>query len=102
METENKNVQANRFPWSQVIGFLLSIVLTFAAVWVGKITDLSYSQIAIIVFAIAFIQAAVQLFMFMHVTEGEQGKWQLGKMFSAAFFAIVIVAGSVWVMNSMH
>jgi cytochrome aa3-600 menaquinol oxidase subunit IV len=53
------------------------------------------------VFVLAFLQAAIQLFMFMHVTEGE-GRWQVGKMLSAGFIAIVIVAGSVWVMNSMH
>ncbi|WP_214629676.1 cytochrome aa3 quinol oxidase subunit IV [Paenibacillus agaridevorans] len=99
---ENKTVNRNHFPWSQVIGFLLSIALTFIAVWVGRSLDLTYSAIVIIVFALAFIQAAIQLFMFMHVSEGEQGIWQIGKMISAAFIAIVIVVGSIWVLNQMH
>ncbi|MEF3309433.1 cytochrome aa3 quinol oxidase subunit IV [Paenibacillus sp. GYB004] len=99
---ENKTVKHNPFPLLQVIGFLLSIALTFTAVWIGVRTDLSYNAIIILVFALAFIQAAIQLFMFMHVSEGEHGVWQVGKMFSAAFVALVIVAGSVWVLNSMH
>jgi len=99
---ENNNAQVNRFPWSQVIGFLLSIALTFITVWIGIRTELPYRTIAILVFMLAFIQAAIQLFMFMHVSEGEDGKWQIGKMLSAAFIAIVVVAGSVWVMVSMH
>jgi cytochrome aa3-600 menaquinol oxidase subunit IV len=97
----SKTANHNGFPWTQVIGFLLSIALTFLAVWWGLYTNLPYNTIVILVFTLAFIQAAIQLFMFMHVTEGE-GKWQVGKMFSAAFIAIVIVVGSIWVMNSMH
>ena len=88
-------------PWTQIIGFILSIALTFLAVWFGLYTNLAYGLIVAIVFVLAFIQAAIQLFMFMHVTEGE-GKWQVGKMMSAAFIAIVIVAGSVWVLSNMH
>ncbi|PFG04764.1 cytochrome aa3 quinol oxidase subunit IV [Bacillus sp. es.034] len=88
-------------PWTQIIGFILSIALTFLAVWFGLYTNMAYELIVAIVFVLAFIQAAIQLFMFMHVTEGE-GKWQVGKMMSAAFIAIVIVAGSVWVMSNMH
>lgn len=88
-------------PWTQIIGFILSIALTFLAVWFGLYTNLSYGLIVSIVFVLAFIQAAIQLFMFMHVTEGE-GKWQVGKMMSAAFIAIVIVAGTVWVLSNMH
>ncbi|KPL59545.1 MULTISPECIES: cytochrome aa3 quinol oxidase subunit IV [Rossellomorea] len=88
-------------PWTQIIGFILSIALTFLAVWFGLYTNMAYELIVAIVFVLAFIQAAIQLFMFMHVTEGE-GKWQVGKMMSAAFIAIVIVAGSVWVLSNMH
>ncbi|CAN7212686.1 cytochrome aa3 quinol oxidase subunit IV [Rossellomorea sp. LjRoot5] len=88
-------------PWTQIIGFILSIALTFLAVWFGLYTNMAYELIVAIVFVLAFIQAAIQLFMFMHVTEGE-GRWQVGKMMSAAFIAIVIVAGSVWVLSNMH
>lgn len=97
----SNSAKHNHFPWSQVIGFLLSIGLTFLAVWLGLYTDLSLNTIVILVFGLAFIQAAIQLFMFMHVSEGE-GNWQIGKMLSAAFIAIVIVVGTVWVLNSMH
>ncbi|GIP38541.1 quinol oxidase subunit 4 [Paenibacillus sp. J31TS4] len=99
---ENKAAGHSRFPWTQVIAFLFSIILTFAAVWIGIWANLSYRVIVAAVFALAFIQAAIQLFMFMHVSEGEHGIWQVGKMLSAAFLAFVIVAGSVWVLNSMH
>jgi cytochrome aa3-600 menaquinol oxidase subunit IV len=95
------NTNHSGLPWTQIIGFILSIALTFLAVWFGLYTNLAYELIVAIVFVLAFIQAAIQLFMFMHVTEGE-GRWQVGKMMSAAFIAIVIVAGSVWVLSNMH
>ena len=95
------NTNHSGLPWTQIIGFILSIALTFLAVWFGLYTNLAYELIVAIVFVLAFIQAAIQLFMFMHVNEGE-GRWQVGKMMSAAFIAIVIVAGSVWVLSNMH
>ncbi|WP_243292998.1 cytochrome aa3 quinol oxidase subunit IV [Bacillus sp. FJAT-47783] len=96
-----KNTGNHTFPWSHVIGFIFSIALTFLAVGVALYTDLALNTIIIIIFAFAFLQAAVQLFMFMHIKEGD-GAWQITKMASAGFIAIVIVYGSYWVMTNMH
>ncbi|WP_199484744.1 cytochrome C oxidase subunit IV family protein, partial [Listeria seeligeri] len=38
-----------------------------------------------IIFIFAFIQAALQLLMFMHMTEGRDGKIQIGNILFAAF-----------------
>ncbi|WP_243387156.1 cytochrome aa3 quinol oxidase subunit IV [Bacillus kexueae] len=91
----------HKFPWSHIVGFVLSIALTFLAIGVALYTDLSMTAIVIIIFLFAFLQAAVQLFMFMHIKEGD-GSWQVLKMASAAFIAIVIAYGSYWVMTNMH
>ncbi|WP_191567640.1 cytochrome aa3 quinol oxidase subunit IV [Metabacillus idriensis] len=96
------NSANNHFPWSHVVGFALSIILTLVALWVGLYTDLSYTVIVTVIFILAFIQAAIQLFMFMHMTEGKAWLWQSSNMLFAAFTAIVIVAGTVWVMTEMH
>jgi cytochrome aa3-600 menaquinol oxidase subunit IV len=95
------------FPWKHLIGFLLSIVLTVVALWVALYTDLSLNLILIIIFGFAFLQAALQLLMFMHVTENSTssrltGRVQVGNILFAAFIAIVIVIGSVWVMAAGH
>lgn len=96
------NSAKNHFPWPHVFGFALSIILTLLALWVGLGTNLSYTVIAIVIFILAFIQAGIQLFMFMHMTEGKNAIWQSANMMFAAFTAIVIVAGTVWVMTEMH
>jgi cytochrome aa3-600 menaquinol oxidase subunit IV len=95
------------FPWKHLIGFVLSIVLTLFALWVALETDLSLTWILIIIFGFAFLQAALQLLMFMHVTENSTsskltGRVQVGNILFAAFVAIVIVIGSVWVMAAGH
>ncbi|MFD1359817.1 cytochrome aa3 quinol oxidase subunit IV [Fictibacillus halophilus] len=95
------------FPWKHLIGFVLSIVLTLFALWIALETDLSLTWILIIIFGFAFLQAALQLLMFMHVTENSTstkltGRVQVGNILFAAFVAIVIVIGSVWVMTAGH
>ncbi|MDN4524678.1 cytochrome aa3 quinol oxidase subunit IV [Fictibacillus fluitans] len=95
-------------PWKHVIGYLLSIILTALALWVTFETGFSTRTILIIIFIFAFLQAALQLLMFMHMTESSEkkskltGQTQTGNILFAAFIAIVIVAGSVWVMSAGH
>ncbi|GLI84073.1 MULTISPECIES: cytochrome aa3 quinol oxidase subunit IV [Rossellomorea] len=98
---EHNTANHSKFPWTQVVGFILSIALTFLAIWFGLYAGLAYNVMVPLVFVLAFIQAAIQLFMFMHVTEGE-GKWQVGKMISATVIVLIIVLGTIWVMVSMH
>lgn len=90
------------FPWKLVIGFILSIVITLITVWVAFSSGFSNTAILTVMLILAFLQAGMQLVLFMHLREGE-GAVQVGNMVYAFFIAIVIVAGSVWVMSfGMH
>jgi cytochrome aa3-600 menaquinol oxidase subunit IV len=91
-----------KFPISHVIGFLSSLTLTFFAVWVALKTDLTFHMILIIIGSLAILQAALQLYMFMHMNEGEDGQVQTINIVYAIFTAVVIVAGSIWVLSSGH
>lgn len=92
----------SKYPVSHVVGFLLSLILTFVAVFVALKMNVSYTIVMWIIGSLAVIQAGLQLFMFMHVTEGEDGKTNVINMAYAVFVAIVIVAGSIWVLTSGH
>ena len=48
------------------VGFIASIVLTLLAVFVTLYTNMTFHAKTTIIFGFAFIQAAVQLLMFMH------------------------------------
>jgi cytochrome aa3-600 menaquinol oxidase subunit 4 len=90
------------FPLSHVFGFVLSLVLTFVAAWVALKTNLSFKIVMWIIGSLAVIQAGLQLFMFMHVNEGEDNKTQLINILYGVFCAIVIVLGTIWVMTAGH
>ncbi|MFT8323293.1 MAG: cytochrome aa3 quinol oxidase subunit IV [Bacillus sp. (in: firmicutes)] len=96
-----KNHKNEKFPTGHIAGFIVSLLLTFAAVGAVKFTDLPFYTVMYIIGALAVIQAALQLFMFMHLTEGE-GKVQVINIVYAFFCAIVVAAGTIWVMTSGH
>ncbi|WP_264739311.1 cytochrome aa3 quinol oxidase subunit IV [Cytobacillus firmus] len=97
-----ENHQPKSFPISHVIGFVVSLVLTFAAAGIALKTNLSFKVIMWIIGSLAVIQAGMQLFMFMHLREGEDGTTNLVNMIYAVFLVIVIVVGSIWVLTSGH
>ncbi|GAF23401.1 MULTISPECIES: cytochrome aa3 quinol oxidase subunit IV [Shouchella] len=103
MANQNESTSNHHgFPWQHVVGFALSIVLTLLAVWVMSQTNLAWSVRVIIIFAFAFIQMGVQLFMFMHIGEGKDGKWQIGHTVFAIAIAVIIVIGSYFVLMTGH
>ncbi|OAT71779.1 cytochrome aa3 quinol oxidase subunit IV [Parageobacillus thermoglucosidasius] len=87
------------FPWKHVVGFILSLLLTFAALWVALSSGLSTAAVIGIIVILAVIQASLQLFMFMHMTESDSGKIQTINMAYSFFIAIVVVVGSIWTMS---
>jgi cytochrome aa3-600 menaquinol oxidase subunit 4 len=87
------------FPLTHVLGFIASLVLTFAALGIALKTSLPFKTILWVIGSLAVIQAALQLYMFMHMNEGEDGKSQIINVVYGFFIAFVTVAGSIWVMS---
>ena len=91
------------FPWKHIIGFILSLVLTFSALDIALYTHLSKAVILAVIITLAFIQALLQLLMFMHLTEGDSKKIQVINMIYSFYVgALVIAGGTVWVMMRMY
>lgn len=86
-------------PTKHILGFLLSLVLTFLALWFAFSSHLSKTVILTSIIVLAILQALLQLLMFMHMTESKDGKWQTTNIIYAFFIAICVVAGSIWVMS---
>jgi cytochrome aa3-600 menaquinol oxidase subunit 4 len=94
--------QTKGFPISHVIGFFMSLVLTFGAAWIALQTSLSAKAVMWIIGSLAIVQAGIQLYMFMHMNEGDNKVANRINILYSAFIAFVIVAGSIWVMTSGH
>ena len=84
------------------VGFIASIVLTLLAVFVTLYTNMTFHAKLTIIFGFAFIQAAVQLLMFMHLTEGKDGRLQSAKVIFAIIITLITVIGTYWVMQGGH
>ena len=88
---------AKLFPKTHVIGFISSIVLTLLAMTV-LVLDLSFAAKMVILFVTALLQASLQLFLFMHISESEDKKELYINIAYAAFVGIVTIVGSLLVM----
>ena len=95
----HRDAHRDGFPWKHVIGFILSLILTFAAVWFVFSSSLSKTAILSFIIMLALLQAGLQLFMFMHLTEGHNSRIQTGAIIYGFFVAITVVVGSIWVMS---
>jgi cytochrome aa3-600 menaquinol oxidase subunit 4 len=93
------NQHSKGFPATQIYGFIASLVLTFAALFIALKTSLSVTAIMYIIGTLAFIQAGMQLFMFMHLKDGEEDGAKAVNIYYAIFLALVTVFGSMWVMS---
>lgn len=91
-----------KFPISHVVGFLLSLALTFLALIVVQRTNLPTGTAMTIIGALAFGQAGLQLFMFMHMAEGGEGKAKVLHTIYAIFMALIVVVGTYYVMVAGH
>ncbi|WP_174613029.1 cytochrome C oxidase subunit IV family protein [Virgibacillus ihumii] len=90
---------SGKLPVKHIIGFALSLILTIAAAWVALGSNLPIGWIIGGTLAMAVIQAAIQLFLFMHLTETEgvgNAPWNM--MFHGAIMVGIVVAGSLFTM----
>lgn len=81
-----------------IFGFVCSILLTFFALYIGIGTTLPMSTRVIVIFALAVLQLLIQLIYFMHIGEGNHKFYNFINMAFSIFMAVVIVAGSIWIM----
>ncbi|HET7580206.1 MAG TPA: cytochrome C oxidase subunit IV family protein [Bacillales bacterium] len=100
-KTGSKNIPL--FPMKNVIGFGLSLILTFAALGLGAAHILPFGIVMMILMGLAVLQIAVQLFFFMHFMESDGPPFHVAGLAIGVIFTIAIVAMSVWIMsfNSM-
>ncbi|MCP3740457.1 cytochrome aa3 quinol oxidase subunit IV [Rossellomorea sp. BNER] len=85
------------FPVGHVMGYAFSLILTAVALSV-LMFDLSPKTGVVILLVTAFMQAGVQLVMFMHAGESEDKKTIYTNVWYALFVAIVTFLGTLLTM----
>lgn len=87
------------FPWSHVIGYILSLLLTFAALVVVENTKLSGVAMVAYILIFAGLQVFVQLFFFMHFMETVGPRIHIASLTLGLFFTMCVILGSIWIMS---
>ncbi|KKE78976.1 cytochrome aa3 quinol oxidase subunit IV [Oceanobacillus caeni] len=85
------------FPLKQVNGFIFSLLLTVIALSVYFL-DMSFNVAMTILLVTAFIQAGVQLVLFMHAGESEDKSSIYTATYYGIAIALVTVFGSLLTM----
>lgn len=87
-----------RVPWNQVIGYIASLVLTFAALLLVVDHVLRPLGLLVVILVLAVGQAALQLGVFMHLRESRGPAWQIIPLGLAFMMAIGLIGMSIWIM----
>jgi cytochrome aa3-600 menaquinol oxidase subunit IV len=85
------------FPLEQVMGFIFSIILTLMALCV-YLFHLPFSVAMTILLITAFVQAGLQLMVFMHAGETEDKGAIYTNIYYALIIALVTVFGTLLCM----
>ncbi|MEI6805671.1 MAG: cytochrome o ubiquinol oxidase subunit IV [Myxococcaceae bacterium] len=86
---------------SYVTGFVLSLCLTLLSFFTVTYKILSGWQLLGAISIFATYQAITQLFLFLHVGQGEKPRWNLIFFVYMGFILAIILLGSLWVMNHL-
>ena len=90
------------------MGFVLSLVLTIGAAWlvsayISSGRAMFAPDVLIgIVLALAIVQLFVQLIFFMHLADESGPRWKLGALVSAVGIILIVVVGSIWIMDHLN
>ncbi len=85
-------------PTIQILGYIGSLVLTFAAYFLVMDHVLPPLALLVVILALAVLQAALQLGVFMHIREGRGLAWQMVPLYLVFLIAIGLVGMSIWIM----
>ncbi len=89
---------AHGFPWRQVFGYGMSLMLTAMAFILVIAHVLPVTTLVPVVLTLAILQASIQLGVFMHLRESRGMAWQILVLGLGIFMASCVVAGSIWIM----
>lgn len=84
-----------------ITGFLASVALTLAAYLLVTRSSWSSDVVIMVISVLAIVQFLVQMVFFLHVTDESRPRWRLGVMWFMLGIVVILVFGSVWIMNNL-
>jgi cytochrome aa3 quinol oxidase subunit IV len=97
-QMNNSPKKAPQVPMKNLLGFALSLILTFAALFLGMAHVLSFGAVLFVILVLAVFQIVVQLYFFMHFMESDGPAFHVIGVALGLLFAVSVIAGSLWTM----
>lgn len=85
-----------------IFGFVASVGLTLTAYVLVSNGSASKNTIVALISGLAVVQFLVQMFFFLHLGEERRPRWKLMVAGLMLGFVLLIVFGSIWVMNNLN
>jgi|SRR5271168_1911430 len=87
---------------SYIVGFILSIVLTLLA-YEAVVEHLLFGWgLIFLILLLAFAQLVIQLVFFLNLSSKSGQRWKLTIFLFTAPLVLIIVVGSIWIMNHLN
>lgn len=83
-------------------GFVSALILTFVAYWLVTSKVIEGGWLIALLMGLAVVQFIVQLVFFLHVGSETRPRWNLTALIFMLIILVVIVAGSLWIMNNLN
>lgn len=85
-----------------LVGFVSALVLSAAAFWLVTSQIVDGAWLIAVLIGLAVLQLVVQLVFFLHVGSESRPRWNLTALLFMLIMLVVIVAGSLWIMNNLN
>ncbi|MCL6517214.1 cytochrome C oxidase subunit IV family protein [Alicyclobacillus sp.] len=86
-------------PGLYIVGYIASLVLTAIAFWLALGHHMAGGPLALTLLILGALQIVVQLFFFMHVTEGDGPPFHSMALVLGLIFTFAIALMSIWIMS---
>lgn len=86
-------------PTPYIVGYILSLVLTAIAFGLALTHSMTMGPLMWVLMLLAAMQIVVQLFFFMHITEGDGPPYHSIALLLGLFFTFAVALMSIWIMG---
>jgi cytochrome o ubiquinol oxidase operon protein cyoD len=87
---------------SYVIGFILSLIFTLIPYFLVTRHTVSGNALLASILGFAMLQMVVQITFFLHLGRGPKPKWNLFFFLSTVGIILIVVGGSIMIINNLH
>jgi cytochrome o ubiquinol oxidase operon protein cyoD len=102
MSKQSSKSDAHGSVSSYVEGFAWSLLLTFIPYYLVSSQSIKGTRLVVTILAFAVLQMIVQVTYFLHLGRGPKQRWNLFFFIATVGIVLVVVSGSVVIINNLH